>query len=103
MKLSESKDSKNAFLIFPGTVSPEAKKAMTGFKISTSPQADGSTQVVMTSTNPEYKDQMYLVGAGNSLYFIERFAGEDNEQEDTDKGLKDDTAVIVDPSGYIVQ
>ena len=92
-----------AYQIFPGTMSAQAKTAMNGFSMKTTSMPDGSTQVSFSSTNPNYKNQSYVVKKGYSLYFIERTTADDNTAQDTDRLYLDDTAVIVDPNGYIAQ
>jgi len=100
VKFSDSPDSKNAFLISGDALDADAKAAMAGFDMKKTVLADGSFQITLTSTNPEYKDQSYTLKQGEKLYFIERFMGDDVGTEE--KNLKDDIAIIVDADGYIV-
>ena len=101
-KFVDSDLAQYAYQIFPGPLSDQTKKMTAGFTIKNQSQPDGSTIVSLTSTNPEYKNQQYTVKSGQSLYFIEKFGGDDNSTEDKDANLKDDTAVLVDSSGNIV-
>ena len=65
--------------------------------------ADASTLITLTATNPNYKNQTYTVKPGYSLYFVEKNTTDDSPENDTDRTSADDTAVIVDPQGMIVQ
>jgi hypothetical protein len=91
-----------AYQIFPGPISDQTKNAMAGFMTTSKTLPDGSTQITMTATNPEYKNQQYSVKPGYVLYFIEKSPGDDSASENTDRYLPDDTAVLVDPQGYAV-
>ena len=102
-KFSDSDDYKYSYKIFPGTLSADSKQAMAGFAFTTKGMSDGSTQITLTSQNQFYKTQQYVVKAGDSLYFIERNINDDDSEKDTDSKYTDDTAVIVDPQGYIAQ
>jgi hypothetical protein len=102
-KFSDSEDFKYSYKIFPGALSAQVKQAMAGFAFTTKAMPDGSTQITLTSQNKFYKTQQYAVKSGYSLYFIERMMGDDNEQEDSDRTIRDDTAVLVDPQGNIAK
>lgn len=102
-KFSDSNDFQYAYKIFPGALSSQAKQAITGFAMTTKNMPDGSTQISLTAQEPQYKNQQYMIKSGYSLYFIERMLGDDNTSENMDKNLNDDTAIIVDPQGYISQ
>jgi len=102
-KFADSPDYKNAYKVFPGVLSADAKKALTGFDMQTKDLGDGSTQITLVAKKQEYTTQTLTVKKGESLYFIETFAMDDNQEEDTDNGLKDDTAVVVDANGYLVK
>jgi hypothetical protein len=102
-KFSDSEDFQFGYKIFPGTVSTESKQAMAGFAFTTSVMSDGSTQITLTAQNPYYKTQQYVVKPGYSLYFIEKNIKDDDPEKDTDTKTLDDTAILVDPQGYIVQ
>jgi hypothetical protein len=102
-KFSDSSDFQYGYKIFPGALSSSAKEAMAGFAFTTKTMPDGSTQITLTSQNKFYKTQQYVVKPGSSLYFIERMMGDDDSEKDTDARYTDDTAIIVDVQGYIVQ
>jgi hypothetical protein len=102
-KFSDSQYFQYGYKIFPGDVSTEAKQAMAGFAFTTKVMSDGSTQITLTSQNQFYKTQQYVVKPGNSLYFIETNLKDDDAEKDTDSMYRDDTAILVDPQGYIVQ
>ena len=103
VKFDSSPASKFAYQIFPGPISAEAKTALAGFMLDTKTQSDGSSLITMTSTNTEYKNQTYTVKPAEILYFIEKNPKDDSESENAEKFLADDTAVVVDADGYIVQ
>jgi len=102
-KFSDSSDFQYAYKIFPGTLSTESKQAMAGFAMTTKSMPDGSSQVTLTAQKPEYTSQQYTVKSDYTLYFIERMPADDNPQEDSDQNHHDDTAILVDPQGYIAQ
>lgn len=99
-KFTDSNLASIAYQIFPGPMSAETVKAIAGFNIKTTPNADATTLISLTSTNPEYKDQQYTVKPGEILYFIEKNPGDDSENKD--KFMADDTAVLVDANGFII-
>lgn len=100
-KFTDSPLYKSAYQIFPGTMSDATKQAMAGFKTDIKTQADGSAIVSLTSTNTEYHNQSATVKPGETLYFIEKFGGDDSKENDTDRNLGDDTIVLVDSQGNI--
>jgi hypothetical protein len=102
-KFLDSAQAKYSFQIFPGPLSTEAKNATAGFNIQTQTLPDGSTQVNLTSTNSEYQNQQYKVLPGYTLYFIERSLVDDSSTNNAEKNLGDDSAVLVDTQGFIVQ
>ena len=102
-KFVDTEDGKNAYKVFPGELNLDAKKALIGFELKTKDLGNGVTEVTFLAKEQEYVTQTLTVKQGESVYFIERFALDDNEKEDTDKGLKDDTAFLVDSQGYLVK
>lgn len=102
-KFVDTDDGKNAFKIFPGELSADAKNAMVGFDLKTKDLGNGSTEVTLVAKKQEYTTQTLTVKQGESVYFIERFGLDDSKDEDTDKNLKDDNAVVVDSQGYLVK
>ncbi len=98
---SSSPLSQNAFLISTPTYDVATQTALNGFNVTKNTQADGSMQITLNSQNPEYQTQTYNVKPGEKLYFIEAMLGDDSNNED--RNLRDDTAVLVDANGYIVQ
>jgi len=97
---SSSPLSQNAFLISTPTYDANTKTALIGFNVIQKPLADGSNEITLNSQNKEYKTQVYTVKSGEKLYFIENFLADDSGN--TDRNLKDDTAVLVDADGYIM-
>jgi len=100
-KLADSQYANFAYLISGDTLDSSAKAATSGFTITKTPNSDGTTTISLTSTNPEYQDQTYTLQPGEKLYFIERNMGDDSGGQEGFLG--DDTAIIVDAQGYIVQ
>ena len=101
-KFQDSEMRQYAYQLYPGPISAQTKEAMAGFEMQTQMLADGTAQINLTSTNPEYKDQQYLIKPGETLYFIEMNSGDDSADENTDRNLADDTAVVVDAQGNMV-
>jgi hypothetical protein len=101
LKLSDTKNWQYAHLISGDTLDSAAQAAMAGFSMDKQVLSDGTTQITLKSTNAGYKDQTYNLKQGQQLYFIERTMGDD--PQDQDFNLGDDTAVVVDSAGYIVQ
>lgn len=90
-----------AYLISTGTLTAATVQALNGFALQTSTNPDGSTEYTLQAQNPEYQTQTYAVEPGEQLYFIEHSAGDDVNGVDRFPG--DDSAVLVDQNGYIVQ
>lgn len=97
---SNSSLSQNAYLISTPTYDANTKTALSGFTVTSSVQTDGSTKYTLNAQNPEYTTQTYIVKPGEKLYFIDSLLADDNGN--ADKTLRDDTAVVVDANGYIV-
>ncbi|MFA5840827.1 MAG: hypothetical protein WC847_00955 [Candidatus Paceibacterota bacterium] len=75
--------------------------ALTGFSVTKNNLPDGSVQIILNAVNPEYKTQTFVVKTGEKLYFIEKNLKDDANNEE--KFLGDDTAVLVNADGYIVE
>ena len=103
VKFADTSQAAKAVQIYPGQFSDAAKIAMNGFSMQTNSLADGSVEVALTSTNPEYKNQKYAVKPGYTLFFIEKSSGDDAVDNNSDSFLADDTAVLVDDQGFLVQ
>ncbi len=99
VKLSDSPDAGNAFLISGDSLSAEATQALTGFTINKQIMPDGTTKITLTAIDPEYKNQEYTLEVGQSLYFIDRSLRDDNSQE---ANIGDDFGIITDSDGYII-
>jgi len=97
---SDSPLSQNAYLISTATYDANTQKALTGFTVTKNTLADGSMQVTLNAQIPGYQTQTYIVKPGEKLYFIEGMQGDDSGN--TDKNGIDDSAILVDTSGYIV-
>lgn len=90
-----------AYLISGNVTSPQAEAALAGFQVVRTMQPDGSLQVTLKALQPEYHDQSYVVQPGQQLYFIETSMGDDAGGQEY--SLRDDTAVLTDANGYIIQ
>lgn len=99
MKLSETPISKNTYKIAPGDLSDDAKKAISGWKMLTQINRDGSEIVTLTPTDSDDQKQQYTLAKGNMLYFVESFPGDD--QNNKDQNLRDDYGIITDATGVV--
>lgn len=90
-----------SYQIFPGSLSSAAQTALRGFDMTTNPLSGGSTQVTLSAKEPQYRNQTYTVKPGETLYFVDQSSSDDSVSFDA--ALTDDTAIIVDSQGYIVQ
>lgn len=102
-KLQNADFAQFAYKIFPGDLSADAKTALTGFDMQVKALSDGSYQVTLVAKKQEYTTQTLVVKSGESLYFIEKSLGDDHGDEDSDGTLHDDSAVVVDRDGYLVE
>lgn len=100
-KLADSQYANYAYLISGDSLSADAQQALTGFTMTKQATSDGGMQIILTAKQSNYHNQTYTLKPGQSLYFIETSLGDD--QGDQDTMLNDDTAVIVDANGYLVQ
>lgn len=91
----------NSYLISTGAFDASTTRALSGFTVQTSTNADGSMQITLNAVNPEYQTQTYTVQPGEQLYFIEANLSDDSAGADNFPG--DDNAVLVGQNGYIVQ
>lgn len=101
MNLTSSPLSKYAFQIAPGDLSADAKKALTGWNITSENQKDGSTVVTLTPKDSDDIAQQYTVKTGQMLYFIEQTPADDKADSDKDLNYRDDYGLIVDTKGNI--
>ena len=90
-----------AYLLSSSSLSPEAQQALTGFNVEKHANSDGSITYDLVAINPEYQNQSYTLKPGQSLYFIESSFGDD--ATGSENFLADDSAIVVDSGGYIVQ
>lgn len=101
IKFQGSRYEQYAYKIGPGVLSESAKEALAGFTIRSKELPDRTTQVILQAQKKEYHTQTYLLKQGYSLYFIEESKNDDDPSSHTDATLEDDTAVLVDPQGFI--
>lgn len=102
VKLMDTAYAPYAFLISGETLDNPAKRATAGFSIKRVVNADGSLTLTLHALTSEYHDQELLVPQGDSAYFIETSMGDDSIP-DGEYNLGDDSAVLVDQEGYIIQ
>lgn len=101
-KFSEQEYAKNAYLISgDAPLSADAKTALTGFVMTKKALTDGTTEISLEAQKAEYHDQQYILKTGEQLYFIDRFLQDD--QNGSEVNIKDDTGVVVDAGGNVVQ
>ncbi len=100
-KFTDQSYFKDSYLISSDTLSSQAQKAINGFQLSKQANADGTTQINLKALEAGYHDQQYTLKAGQQLYFIEEFPGDDNNGKD--ETPVDDKAVVVDGQGSVVQ
>jgi hypothetical protein len=100
-KLADSAVAPFAFQVYPGELSVDAKTALIGFDIQTTPNPDGSAIVVFTPKNQDDQKQTFQVPAGQTLYFVEMSKGDDDADSGTDSNLRDDYGVLVDSNGIV--
>lgn len=91
----------SSYLISSEPLSADAQTALSGFQMSKNALPDGTTQITLKSLKPEYKDQQYTLKPGEQLYFVEKYLQDD--QNNADYNMGDDSAVIVDAQGNVVQ
>jgi hypothetical protein len=101
VKFLDTPDGKNAHLISGDQLDPVTVSALAGFNLQKNLMPDGSVQIILTAIKPGYFNQSYNLKPGEKLYFIEKFMADDSG--DSDFNLKDDTAVVVDAQGYVLQ
>ena len=97
---STSPDYSASVQIFPGELSDTAKMYLANFDMNTQAQSDGSTIVSLTPKGGSGPVQKYTVKSDQVLYFVEKFPGDDSN--DNDLNMNDDYGVIVDSNGFIV-
>lgn len=100
-KFSDFPHKAQAEQIFPGSLSADAQKALEGFSLSTKDLADGSTAVTITPQQTAYRPRTITVKQGETLYFVD-LSGGDDVVNGIDTDLHDDSPVLVNQQGYIV-
>jgi hypothetical protein len=101
VKLSDTPDWNNAHLISGSSLDNSAQQALSGFSLQKTTNPDGSMTITLKALNPEYSDQQYTVKPGQQLYFIEKSFGDDSPPSG-ERTTGDDSAVLVDSNGFIV-
>jgi hypothetical protein len=88
-----------AFQIYPGSLSAQARQALTGLRVTVHPQ--GTQISVTTAVNGGPTSTPQSFPAGDHVYIVESALGDDSS--DTDYNLGDDGLVVTDAQGRIVQ
>lgn len=91
---------KFAYQIAPGDLSTAAKKATTGWTIS-SQDTNGTTTVTLTPKDSDDQYQIYTIKTGQTLYFIEQTPLDDKADQDKDMNYRDDYGIVTDQNGNI--
>jgi hypothetical protein len=104
MKLIDEPYYKFVYEIDPNelhNLSPTMQQVLSGFNVTAENNPDGTVTVSLDALNLEYHNQTYILKQGQKLYFIEKSLDDDKEIGNNFPG--DDTAVVVDESGYVIQ
>lgn len=89
-----------SYLIYPGSLSSNAKAALSGFTIMNRTLANGSTELFIEEQRYGI-NQSITLASNDKLYFIETTFSEDGFGNDG--SLSDDGFVVVNSKGYIIQ
>ena len=100
-KITDAQYANNAYLISGDTLDAAAQSATSGFNINKVANSDGTTTITLSSSNPGYTNQSYTLQSGQKLYFIEKYLADDNGN--SEGNVADDTAIVTDADGNIVQ
>ena len=102
VKFSDQDYAKSAYLVSgDAPLGTDANQALAGFSLNKQAMADKTVVITLKALKSEYHDQTYTLKPGEQLYFIEKFLQDDKEEDETN--IHDDTAVIVDADGYVVE
>ncbi|HUY70303.1 MAG TPA: hypothetical protein VMV00_01905 [Candidatus Baltobacteraceae bacterium] len=95
---SSSQYAPYSYLISQSPLSQQARSALSGFRLASSPLTNGSTQYVLTYAATG-TNQTIVLKPNYKLYFIETTFGDDPFGGET--ALGDDGYIVVDPAGNI--
>jgi hypothetical protein len=98
---SSSQFFRNAYEVYPTLDPTNGSRALSGFAIQTQNLGSGATHVTLVAKQVSYHTQSFIIGSGQTLYFIERSFGDDSNDQDINYG--DDSGIAVDARGYILQ
>ena len=91
----------NAVLVYPGTLSKEAKAVSTGWQVKSKTLPDGTTQVDLIPVGSEATEgdtaHTFNLAKGDKLYFVDLNPKDDNNTENADNNKNDDMGIIVGP------
>ena len=95
-----SQYAQTAVMVYPGSTTGQSSGEVPNFDLASVPNADGTVTVTMTEKSGGQKLSA-IVPSGGSVYFNDANLGDD--AAGTDKYLQDDTLIVVDKNGYVVQ
>jgi hypothetical protein len=101
VKLADEPYAPYVYLVDPNNLSSKAKQALTGFNVTADTLSNGDTKINLAAINPEYRSQSYELKPGQKFYFIESSFGDDSDNHESNP--RDDSGVVVDQNGYVVQ
>ncbi len=102
-KLSDSPLAASSYLISesaPTAFDAATKAALAGYDVQSAMLPDGSKQITLHATNPQYHDQSFTLKPGQKLYFVEKYLQDDPNGEE--KNEKDDWGIVTDSGGTVV-
>ena len=102
LNLANSIYANDSYLISGDTLDAAAQTATIGFTINKVVNQDGTTTIILSSSNPEYQNQTYTLQSGQKLYFIESYPADDSQENNSDRTLMDDKALITDANDNIL-
>jgi hypothetical protein len=97
--LSETLYRLYAYRIYPGPLSPEAERALAGFRVTIRPVSPGAVEVTV-STLRTGASQSAIYDSRYQLYFLDREQDDDRAGEETDD--TDDWFLLTDAAGHII-
>ncbi len=100
VRFDDSPYKRYAFQLYPGEISSQTKRALSGFELSVQDEG-GKVRVTLKALSSQYRDAQTVIDKGDTAYFIETSMGDDPSGLEQDLG--DDGIIVVNPQGYILQ
>lgn len=101
IKLMDSKYAQYAYPISGKSITPDAKRALDGFRRNRTRINETTVRVTLIPYESKYNRYSALVRDSQKLYFIESSMSDDGPKRETE--LNDDAPVKVDQNGYIIK